>query len=384
MATSTASVSIRSSAPIFSAPIQLTPLESSARESVAAHIERHIGTNWRISHHLNVDKDAQLMSSVPIYVWQRNGRNRAGLLLLRADEPAIFWNLEQDQPYTLRLQVPATLTHKGTCILIATISKVEKIMTIEDVWTYEGRHLLREKKYSERWPILESIFETLNKQQYFLGADLQLIEPLSFDQFIAEADKQEQGTVWEFQPDVPLRRRLVWMIPGRAGIRSEIPGLRIQDDIYKTSQRLGGADDAVANEILTNLQLKRSRAQMPIHSARIKPTTMPQPRIHKTTIDMQRCALLRPDKTTNLPDSYILEADGSEILGRICVPRLAQSQELKKKFFTEGTKELLVDVLWNTTFKKYEVLKILPQHSLLSPASMFHEIGTSTTDEVIH
>ena len=173
--TTTASVSIRSSGPIFSAPIQLTPLESSARESVAAHIEKHIGTNWRVSHHLNVDKDAQLMSSVPIYVWQRAGRNRAGLLVLRVDEPAIFWNLEQDQPYTLRLQVPATLTHKGTCILIATISKVEKILTIEDVWTYEGRHLLREKKYSERWPILESIFESLNKQQYFLGADLQLI-----------------------------------------------------------------------------------------------------------------------------------------------------------------------------------------------------------------
>jgi hypothetical protein len=384
MATTTASVSIRSSAPIFSAPIQLTPLESSARESVAAHIERHIGTNWRISHHLNADKDAQLMSSVPIYVWQRTGRNRAGLLLLRADEPAIFWNLEQDQPYTLKLQVPATLTHKGTCILIATISKVEKIMTIEDVWTYEGRHLLREKKYSERWPILQSIFETLNKQQYFLGADLQLIEPLSFNEFIAEANKQEQGTVWEFQPDVPLRRRLVWMIPGKSGIRSEIPGLRLQDDVYKTAQKLGGADDAVANEILTNLQLKRSRSQMPVHTARIKPTTQPQARIHKTTIDMQRCALLRSDKTTNLPDSYILEADGNSPLGRICVPRLAQSQELKKKFFTEGVKELLVDVLWNSTFKKYEVLKILPSHSLLSPASMFHEIITPTMDEVFH
>ncbi len=375
--TASASASIRSSAPIFSAPIQLTPLESSARESVAAHIEKHIGTNWRISHHLNVEKDAQLMSSVPIYVWQRAGRNRAGLLLLRADEPAIFWNLEQDQPYTLKLQVPATLTHKGTCILVATISKVEKIMTIEDVWTYEGRHLLRDKKYSERWPILETIFSALNKQQYFLGADLRLIEPLSFDEFIETADTEEQGTVWEFQPDVPLRRRLVWMIPGKQGIRSEIPGLRLQDDVYKTAQRLGGADDAIANEILTNLQLKRSRSQMPVHTARIKPTTQPQPRIHKTTIDMQRCALLRPDKTTNLPDSYILEAGENVVLGRICVPRLAQSQELKKKFTVDGIKQLHVDVLWNATFKKYEVLKILPSHSLLSPASMFHEITTT-------
>ncbi len=378
--TATATVSLRSSGPIFSAPIQLTPLESSARESVAAHIEKHIGTNWRISHHLNVEKDAQLMSSVPIYVWQRAGRNRAGLLILRTGEPAVFWNVEQDQPYSIRLQVPATLTHKGTCILISTISKAEKLMTIEDVWTYEGRHLLKDKKYSERWPILEMIYSELNKQQHFLGADLRLIEPLSFTQFIEQAGKQEEGTVWEFQPDVPLRRRLVWMIPGRAGIRSEIPGLRIQDDVYKTAQRLGGADDAVANEILTNLQLKRSRSQMPIHTARVKPTTQPQPRIHKTTIDMQRCALLRPDKSTNLPDSYILEAEGGVFLGRICVPRLAQSQELKKKFITEGATQLLVDVLWNQTFKKYEVLKLLPSHSLLSPSSMFHEILAPTEE----
>jgi hypothetical protein len=331
-----------------------------------------------------VEKDAQLMSSVPVYVWQRAGRNRAGLLILRAGEPAIFWNVEQDQPYSLRLQVPATLTHKGTCILIATISKVEKIVTFEDIWTYEGRHLLKDKKYSDRWPTLELIFSELNKQQHFLGADLRLVEPLSFSQFIEHANSQEEGTVWEFQPDVPLRRRLVWMIPGRQGIRSEIPGLRTQDDVYKTAQRLGGADDTVANEILTNLQLKRSRSQMPVHTARVKPTTQPQPRIHKTTIDMQRCALLRPDLTTNLPDSYILEAEGGASLGRICVPRLAQSQELRKKFFAsareEGAKELLVDVLWNQTFKKYEVLKILPSHSLLSPASMFHEITAAEND----
>ncbi len=376
--TATATVSLRSSGPIFCAPIQLTPLESSARESVAGHIEKHIGTNWRISHHLNAEKDAQLMSTVPIFVWQRAGRNRAGLLILRAGEPAIFWNIKQDQPFSLKIQVPATLTHKGTCILVVTISKVEKLVTFEDVWTYEGRHILREKKYSERWPTLELIYNQLNKQQYFLGADLRLVEPLSFAQFIEHANSQEEGTVWEFQPDVPLRRRLVWMIPGKAGIRSEIPGLRNQDDVYKTSQRLGGADDSIANEILTSLQLKRSRSQMPAHTARIKPTTQPQPRIHKTTIDMQRCALLRPDKTTNLPDSYILEAEGGVFLGRICVPRLTQSQELKKKFLVDGIKELLVDVLWNTTFKKYEVLKILPSHSLLSPASVFHEITTST------
>ena len=352
--------------------IQLKPLDHTAREAVAKQVEEYIGTNWRISHHLNPEKDAQIMSTVPIFVWQRQGRNRAGLLILRADEPAIFWNTEQDQPYTIKLQVPATLTHKGPSILIATLSKVEKLLTVEDIWVHEGNKLLRSKKYSERWPILEQVYGELNKQQYFLEAELRLVEPMSLDAFLTVCEgRVEDGTVWEFQPDVPLRRRLVWMLPGRSGIRSDIPMMSRREEAFKTAARLGGGDDAIANEILTSMDLKRSKAQMPVHTARIKPTTQPQPRIHTTKVEMQRCAKLVIDTKNKLPDTYYLEVDGDQRLGMICVPRLAQSQQLAKAFMTN--KELFVDVLWNPTFKKYEVLKILPANTPLSPLTMFHE-----------
>lgn len=361
--------------------VQLKQIDSpKEREQISQEIERHIGTNWRISHHLNPEKDAQIMSSVPIYVWQRQGRNRAGLLLLRAGLPAIYWNTEQDQPYALKLQVPATLTFNGSCILIATLSKAEKLLTFEDVWAYEGRSLLRDKKYSERWPILEKLFFDLNRQQYFLGADLQLVEPMSLDNFIAQCDERpEDGTVWEFQPDVPLRRRLVWMIPGSKGIRSDIPTLRRDEAAFKVAARLGGADDPVAAEILTSMELKRSNVSMPQHNARWKPTTQPQPRIHSTVIQQQRCARLCVDTKTTLPDSYNLFSNsdnpsgvGTELIGKICVPRLAQSHELRK-LFADGKKEARVDVRWNTTFKKYEILRILPDDTPLSPATMFYE-----------
>ncbi len=343
------------------------------RDKIVKEAEQFIGTNWRISHHLNPEKDAQIMSSVPIYVWQRQGRNRAGLILLRANEPAIYWNTEQDQPYTIKLQVPATLTFKGSCILVATLSRAERILTLEDVWAYEGRGLLRDKKYSERWPILENIFKDLNRQQYFLGADLQLVEPMSLTDFIERAEEQtEDGTVWEFQPDVPIRRRLVWMIPGSKGIRSDIPMLRRDEAAFKVAARLGGsADDRVANEILTSMELKRSNVSMPQHVARIKPTTQPQPRIHTLTVETQRCAKLAIDTKTTLPDSYNLYSDGDQIIGRLCIPRMAQSHELRRLF--ESKKEARVDVKWNTTFKKYEVLRVLPDDIPLSPATMFHE-----------
>lgn len=354
--------------------IQLTAIETQKeREQIARDTEQYIGTNWRISHHLNAEKDAQIMSTVPIFVWQRQGRNRAGLLILRANQPAIYWNTEQDQPYTLKLQVPATLTHKGTCILVATLSRVERLLTVEDVWAFENTNLLKTAKYSERWPILEKIFYELNRQQYFLGADLQLIEPLSFNQFIETiSERPEEGSVWEFQPDVPLRRRLVWM----KGSKSHVAqlGQNPAKDTFKTAQRISvseSADDIIADKILTNMQLQRSRGQMPTHVGVLKPTTQPQPRVHKLTIDMQRCALLRLDTTTMMPDSYQLEADGDIKLGRICVPRLQQSHELKKAFSVAS--ELCVDVKWNATFKKYEVTKLLPAGTPLSPASMFSD-----------
>ncbi len=361
---------VTNSAPRLPAPVQLHPLDTKSREEVAAVIESLIGTNWRVSHHLNPQKDAHLMSTVPIYVWQRQGRNRAGLLLLRAGQPAVYWDTVKDEPSTLKLQVPATITHKGAVLLVATLSRIERLLTIEDIWANEGKNLLGSEKYSTRWNALQLVYDGLNKQQYFLGADLRLVEPLSFERFLSLCDEHpDEGTVWEFQPDVEGRRRLVWMIPGRGGIRSAIPALRKQESHLKTAASLGLGDDAIAKEMLTSIDLKRSEAQMPQHKAKLKPTTQPQPKIHTTKFAMQRCALLKRDTGTTLPDSYILWADEGAELGRICVPRMAQSQELRKAFTSAN--ELYVDVKWNSNFEKFEVSQVLPNGTPLSPADAF-------------
>lgn len=362
------------SAKMSTQQIQLRPLDHKDRESVADHTEKFIGSNWRISHHLKAEKDAGLMSSVPVFVWQRQGRNRAGLLILRANEPVIFWNTEQDQPYAIKLQVPATLTHKGTCVLVATLSKAEKLLTLEDIWVYENNSLLRSKKYSERWPILEEVFNELNKQpdkHISLGCELQLIVPMSFNEFIAATEMAvEDGTVWEFQPDVPIRRRLVWSMPAAAKPMIQSNAIMKSRSIYDKPLFVETSTIPVVGDLLNKMDLIRSKGQIPIHTGRLKPTTQPQPRIHNTNIQMQRCGKLILDPRTNLPDSYLLESmDGP--IGRICVPRLQQSQEIRKEFLTK--KQLFVDVKWNSGFKKYEITKILPETTPLSASTMFHE-----------
>lgn len=355
--------SINSTDPKLPPPIQLRPLETESREDVAACVEGFLGTNWRISHHLNVEKDAQLMSSVPIYVWQRQGRNRAGLLILRAGEPAVYWNQAQDQPFTIKLQVPATFTHAGTWILVATLSKAERLLTIEDTWVADGVALLRDRRYSERWPRTQEAFAALKQQQYFLGCELRLIEPLSFAHFLTVCDTSpEDGTVWEFQPDIPLRRRLVWMIPGRAK-NSAIPSIK---------------REVVREANTTYIPLIRCSGSAPKHVAYSKPTTLPQPRVHATYIPQLRAARLKVDKTTNLPDSYLLEAADGQ-LGRVCVPKLTQSQELRRAF-GGGKDTLIVDVKWNTTFKKYEVDRILADDTAISSLCVFGESRTTECD----
>lgn len=366
--------SVNSTEPRLPPPIQLRPLETESREAVAAIVEKHLGTNWRISHHLNPQKDAQLMSSVPIHVWKRQGRNRAGLLILRANEPAVYWNTEQDCPYTIRLQVPATFTHAGSWILVATLSKVERLLTLEDVWVANGQSLLQIKRYSERWAPLGEAFAALSHQQYFLGCELRLVEPMSFAAFLESADENpEEGTVWEFQPDVPLRRRLVWMIPGKKGKQSFIPLLRPA----KAAPAIAPAalyDDTAINELVQKTPLVQCNGPRPSHKAYTKPTTRPQPRIHVTAIPQLRAARLVRDTQTALPDSYFLYAAGDEQLGRVCVPRLSQSQELRTAF-TKEKETLIVDVKWNETFSKYEVTRILPSDTPLSYREMFHEFG---------
>jgi hypothetical protein len=359
-----AQASANSSEPRLPPPIQLRPLETQSREEVAKVIEGFLGTNWRISHHLNKDKDAQLLSTKPTYVWQRQGRNRAGLLVLQAGQPAIYWNTEQDCPYTLKLQVPATFTHVGVWIIIATLSRTERLLTLEDVWAAGGQSLLQSKSYSERWPKLCEAYVALSAQQYFLGCELRLVQPLSLAQFAERAG--EEGTVWEFQPDVPMRRRLVWMIPGKRGETSAIPQLKRP---IMTEANIITSSEGVSNTGF--IPLIKCSGPQPKHVAYTKPTTRPQPRIRAPEIAQLHAARLKKDSKTALPDSYLLEAADNFDLGRVCVPTLTSSQQLRQA--TTGKDTIMVEVRFNSNFKKYEVVRLLDDSIGPSPANTFTE-----------
>ena len=95
-------------------PLSLRPVLPQVREAVARDVEGLLGTEWRISHRFNEAKDGPTLRSETLYAWKREGRERPGLLMLGAGgQPAIYWDMDRDEPSALRFQIPFGFLREG-------------------------------------------------------------------------------------------------------------------------------------------------------------------------------------------------------------------------------------------------------------------------------
>ena len=333
-----------------SGPLSLRPLQPQAREVVSQLIEGFIGQDWRASHRFDQTKDVRFFQQETLYAWKRQGRERPGVLILTsADEPAIFWDQDKDEPLSLRLQIPFGFTKKGAWIFSATLLRGERQLILEDVWVAEGRHIWTSRPFSERWRVMQDAFDSLSRQQIFLGMDLVLIEPISLAAFAAA--EPEPGILWDFQPEKAGKKRIVVVLPGA---------------------RLGMSKGAIARAAAVAADTGSAAAAMEVAEARALalPKCTKNPLKRSMDVPTVRIARVSVDKVSNLPDSYILTAADGEI-GHACIPKLAQSLELRKRLV--GISFLPAEIGWHSTFKKYEIVRLLPDDTPLSPASMFYE-----------
>ena len=105
---------ISSSHHVEQKPLSLRPLAPQAREAVASLVEGIIGADWRVSHRMDIRKDGRALGSETYYAWKRDGRERPGVLVLSsADEPAVFWDMDRDEPNAIRMQIPFGFTRPG-------------------------------------------------------------------------------------------------------------------------------------------------------------------------------------------------------------------------------------------------------------------------------
>ena len=324
--------------------LSLRPLQSETREVVSNLIESLIGADWRASHRFDIQKDAKYLERNTYYVYKREGRERPGLLLVySADQPAVFWDMDRDEPSAIRLQIPFGFLKNGPSLFSVTLLKGESRLIMEDVWVLYGKKW-QDKAFSDRWVELQHVFKEFSVQQMFLGFDLTLVQPMSLQEFIE--CNPEPGSLWDFQPEAPNHKRLYWMCPG---------------------VKLNKSAGQVAREEEANVATLVAKMPPSINKNILKRTG---------EILEMRSALVKAHPS-GLPDTYILESSDNKIIGNACVTKLQQSREIKEKIRATTTKSLKGEVVWHNGFNKYEIIKILPDDTPLSSSTAFFEANAA-------
>jgi hypothetical protein len=332
-------MSLNNSQMRVSKSITLRPLESETREVVSDMIDKMIGSDWRASHRFDLKKDGRYLETNEYYVYKRQGRERPGLLLVYSSEnPAVYWDMDKDEPSSIRLQIPFGFLKNGPSLYSVTLLKGEGILLMEDIWMSYGKNI-KNISFSERWCELLEHFKELSVQQLFLGFTFKMIEPISLEEFISS--EPDPGSIWDFQPEQGNHKRLYWMCPGVKLDKSKGSQLRERE---KTS--LLKLPPSVNKNVL-----KRS-----------------------SDIISTRCARVKAHPS-GFPDIYILESAENKNIGNACITKLQQSIDIKDAISKSDNKTINAEVAWHTGFNKYEIIRILPNDIPLSSITVFHEIS---------
>ena len=83
-------------------------------------------------------------------------------------------------------------------------------------------------------------------------------------------------------------------------------------------------------------------------------------------VQVQICALAKPNLLIGLPDAYTLEASDGKIIGTAAVATLQLSQQLRS-----ATGPIKVEVAWNEEFHKYQITRVLSDTIPVSGSSFF-------------
>ena len=320
-------------------PIPLRPLVPEAREAVAQHVERILGSDWRLSHRFMLSRDEKAVATETYYAWKREGRERPGLLILTEEFPPVYWDMDRDQPYSIRFQIPFGFLRNGTHIFSVTLLRGEKRMIFEDVIAADGVKLFRSVPYSARWAKLVASFTAFTAQQLFLGFTLVLVEPVCLQTLIDSPP--QPGTIWDFQPESASRIRLYWICPGARVDAS------------------AGAK-ARAAEATAHLKLPAEVNKNILKRGSAVPTI--------------RVAFAEPDRTLIVPDNYILTSSDDQQIGRASVSKLDKSIQLRAAFSKpDSPTKIPVEVAWNIEFNKYEIIRIMIEGTPVMSYSNFYE-----------
>ena len=294
----------------------------SAIESLFA---QHPFLKSRVEIHMPFARAAPTFRETAIWLWPKFDKRPVGYLIFLDGHPPCIWFAERQEGLTFRWMLPPSFSSAGGTVCFANILAGESVLQIEDIVVHAGEDLWSNVPFSERWERLRAFWASLPPHQPFLAFTPRVVEPI---RLIDWPQHYNPSLYWTIQADCCRQPRWYW-----------------KDVVTAPSH-------APARYIAPVLKRSHEIAQM-------------------------LCALCLPYQKTVLPDTYELEAQDGESLGLASIRDLAMSQRLRTHFKAHPMEGLAVEVTWNNTFRKYQIVRILPEGTPITTVGFFHHLQST-------
>jgi hypothetical protein len=310
--------SIRSSAISGLTEVKLRNAPSSLQEEIHFFLEGRNILDMKVSQPIRSLENSELQSG-KLFVSQRPSSAFSGFLILRNDSPVIYWDQRNARGYLVKLTINRrNLERSGSIVLSVSLYKNEQQMIIEDVIWHNNKNMWNEHTFTERWALIKNINkDILRPDPNILGFEMKVVKFETIEQWLKRTD-YSGAFMWEFTPDKARTRRFLWQA------------------------------------------LPRPLLPTP---------TIPIAPISTQTTYTTLIATAEKDTLTNLPDSYILYAQGRAQIGPASVRKLTVSLALRAALADKSS--CSVHVQWAPNFKKYEVIEIVDAAPI--PLTAFQE-----------
>ena len=266
----------------------------------------------RVEIHMPFSRAKSTFSSGTVWLWPKFDKRPVGYLIFIDGFAPCIWYPVRQEGMTFRWLLPPNFNQKGATVCLANILAGESVLQIEDIIIDKGKDLWSTMIFSERWNKLRDFWNCLPPDQPLLAFKPQIVKPIALSDLSLHYNP---AIYWIIQPDHVKQPRWYW-----------------KDTFVEYK----------AKEYIPPV-LKRG-----------------------TEIVSILCALCTPYTKTVLPDTYSLFAQEGINLGFASIPSLELSLELRK------TTGVPVEVKWNDTFNKYQIMRIMPNETPITTASFFY------------
>jgi len=273
----------------------------------------------RVEVHMPYHMAKPTFGSGKVWLWPKFDKRPVGYLIFMEGFAPCIWYPERQEGMTFRWLLPPTFHHNGPTICLANILAGESHLQMEDIVVYQGKNLWSTLPFSSRWPVLRTFWNSIPPDQPLLAFTVKVVFPITLSDWHLHYNP---AIYWIIQHDTIGRARWYW--------RDVVTEQKVVEYVAP--------------------KLKRNPEIMSI-----------------------LCAQCVPYAKMPLPDTYNLMSQEGETIGIASIPNIHISLELRRLFQVQVQAQdmIVVEVRWHESFKKYQIVRIMPKDTPISTSSFF-------------